>query len=229
MRQVKTVRVGPFHIDRTEVTRAAYQRFLDATGYRPPHVDEPWADDGWSWAGGRFPDGTGDHPVVLTNWYDAAEFCAWRDARLPTEAEWQLASLGPGEGRRFPWGDDYAADKLNHGKMEQPNFDDSDGYHATAPVGAFPAGASPFGLLDAFGNAWEWTADARFEDWNHIDARRDGDVLLDPRGRPPSLYVAVRGGSYFFDVAANPIGERHAFLPEIRRKTSGFRCASDPR
>ena len=74
---------------------------------------------------------------------------------------------------------------------------------------------------------WEWTADARFEDWRHYDARQDGDVLVGARARPPALYMAVRGGSYFFDLAANPVGERHAFLPEIRRKTSGFRCAAD--
>ena len=46
----RTVVVDPFVIDRTEVTQAAYFRFLRDTGYRLPHVSEPWAEDGWNWA-----------------------------------------------------------------------------------------------------------------------------------------------------------------------------------
>ncbi len=227
LKDAQEVEVSPFLIDRTEVTRLAYQRFLVETGYRPPHVDEPWAAEGWNWAGTDFPPGTGEHPVVLVSAYDAAEYCAWRGARLPTEAEWQLAVLGPGAGRRYPWGADYDASRLNHGKLEQPNFDDSDGFLTTAPVGSFPQGATPEGLLDGFGNAWEWTADQRFEGWAYTEPALGQGPRKDPHNPPPGLYVAVRGGSYFFDLEPNPLGERHAFLPEIRRKTSGFRCAAD--
>ncbi len=215
-----------FWIDRTEVTRADYARFLTATGYRPPHVDEAWARDGWNWDGARYPDGTGDHPVVLASWYDAQEYCAWAGKRLPTEAEWQLAALGPtGQDRHYPWGDQYDESKLNHGMIEAPNFDASDGYRTTSPVGSFPAGASPFGALDMFGNAWEFTADHRVDTWALMESRPHPGGLADARAPGPGLYVAVRGGSYFFDLAPNPAGERHHFLPEIRRKTSGFRCA----
>ena len=42
-----------------------YKEFIDATGYRPPFVEEEWADDGWNWADSRIPEGTEDHPVVL--------------------------------------------------------------------------------------------------------------------------------------------------------------------
>ena len=38
-------------------------------------------------------------------------------------------------------------------------YDADDGWGATAPVGSFPAGDSPFGLHDTAGIAWEWTAD----------------------------------------------------------------------
>lgn len=215
-----------FWIDKTEVTRADYARFLEATGYRPPHVAEAWAEDGWNWSGAAFPPDTADHPVVLTSWYDAQEYCGWAGKRLPTEAEWQLAALGPtGRDRHYPWGDQYDPSRLNHGKLDAPNFDDSDGFLTTSPAGSFPTGASPFGALDMFGNAWEFTADHRVDTWALMRSQPHQSGVRDARAPGPGLYVAVRGGSYFFDLAPNPAGERHQFLPEIRRKTSGFRCA----
>ena len=212
----RDVAVASFRMDVTEVTRADYREFLEATGYRPPHVEEEWAEDGWNWIGNDPPEGTEDHPVVLASWYDASEYCAWKGKRLPTEAEWQLAALGPKESvSTFPWGSEYDGARMNHGKAEEPNFDDSDGYLTTSPVGSFPAGASRYGLEDVFGNAWEFTSEFRVDSWE-----------FSPLG--PGLYVAVRGGSYFFDSETHPAGERNHFLAELRRKTSGFRCAQSP-
>ncbi len=223
---LREVDVSAFWMDRHEVTRADYQRFLDQTGYRPPSVEEPWAEDGWTWAEGRFPKGTGDHPVVLVSWYDAQEYCAWVGGRLPTEAEWQLAALGPkGAERAYPWGDRYDPGALNHGRSQQPNFDASDGYERTSPVGSFPEGATPSGLQDMYGNAWEWTADIRTERWEDYEVAG----AVDPHSPGPGIYAAVRGGSYFFDLSVTTEGEHNAFLTEIRRKTSGFRCARDRR
>jgi formylglycine-generating enzyme required for sulfatase activity len=223
----REVYVPAFEIDRTELSRAEYARFLLATGYRPPHVDEDWARDGWNWEGDRPPAGTEDHPVVLVSWYDAEEYCRWAGKRLPTEAEWQLAALGPASlGREYPWEGPYQGDRLNHGARSEPFYDDSDGYRTTSPVGAFPQGASPSGALDMFGNAWEFTADARVGSWALV--RDDGQVdgrPSNPRAPMPALYVAVRGGSYFFDLQQRADAERSEFLPELRRKTSGFRCA----
>ena len=205
----QSVSVDAFWIDVHEVTRAAYQEFVLETGYPAPYVAEEWADDGWNWEGTTPPKGTEQHPVVLVSWNDARAYCAWAGKRLPTEAEWQLAALGPGEGRAYPWGNTYDPSKLNHGMMQEPNFDDSDGFARTAPVGSY---ADNGGAFDLFGNAWEFTSSYRVDDPSNASA-------------PLGLYVAVRGGSYYFDVGPNPIGERHQFLTEIRRKTSGFRCA----
>lgn len=221
----KIVSVSSFFIDITEVTRTAYKEFLDATGYRPPFVSEEWATDGWNWSGTDYPEGTGEHPVVLTSWYDAQEYCAWREKRLPTEAEWQLAALGSLEQEYdFPWGKKYLHDVHNHGQIESPNFDDSDGYLTTSPVGTFPKGNTPLGVQDIFGNAWEFTADARRATWKFY-ANATGDNLKNTYAPTPTLYVAVRGGSYFFDLRPFPGGERNEFLTEVRRKTAGFRCA----
>ena len=216
--------VEAFWIDQTEVTRAAYGEFLDATGYRLPHVTESWAADGWNWSSSAPPAGTQDHPVVLLSWYDAQAYCQWRGKRLPSEAEWQLAALGPADQlRRYPWGTAYDAKRLNHGRMEPPNFDDSDGFARTSPVGSFPAGRSPYGLDDAFGNAWEYTADLRVDDWAAL--AKDGAIPVRYPGVPGlPLRVAVRGGSFYFDLA-EPGGEWAAMSPEVRRKSTGVRCA----
>ena len=228
--KTRTVSVDPFVMDRTEVTRFAYRKFLQATGYRLPHVAEDWAEDGWNW---NELDGElvrPEHPVVLVNYYDARAYCEWRSMRLPTEAEWQLAALGPSyEGRVYPWGSRYDDGALNHGRMQEPNFDESDGYARTAPVGSYPNGRSPYGLEDAFGNAWEFTSDFRMDDWRW--AEHDGyapkSTIRNARFSGPGLRVAVRGGSFYFDFRPNPGGEWSAFSPEVRRKSSGFRCAAD--
>ncbi|MDP2314758.1 MAG: formylglycine-generating enzyme family protein, partial [Pseudomonadota bacterium] len=230
----RDVEVSPFWIDVTEVTQAQYADFLGDTGYRPPFVDEPWAEDGWSWDGPTAPRATANHPVVLVNWFDARAYCTWAGKRLPTEAEWQLAVLGPADDERaFPWGNTYDGSRLNHGTIDQPNYDDSDGYARTSPVGSFPLGISRNGLVDGFGNAWEWTADVRVHAWDEMLGERrpaadgHGERIVDPHTSEVGLYAAVRGGAYFFDLRPNPAGERSGFVMELRRKSSGFRCARD--
>lgn len=209
---IETRQVAAFSIDRTEVTRADYAKFLKATGYRVPHVREPWAEEGWNWsAPDAWPEGTGDHPVVLVNWYDAWEYCHWAGKRLPTEAEWQLAVLGPVDDEwLYPWGDEYNPSAFNHGKDGQPAYDDSDGFARTSPVGAFPAGRSRYGLDDGFGNAWEWTAEFK-----------------DPQPFERGLHAGFRGGSYYTEFRMGPSVERNGEITEMRRKSGGFRCARD--
>ncbi len=224
----RDVEVSAFWLDLTEVTRDQYALFLQDTGYRPPYVDEDWARDGWNWTGPTPPPGTGDHPVVLVNWHDARAYCTWAGKRLPTESEWQLAALGPAQAERlYPWGNDYDGARLNHGTLLPPNYDDSDGWERTSPVGSFPAGASPEGVQDLFGNAWEWVEDVRVRGWEQVRAREGAGPLHDPVAMGPALYAASRGGAFFFDLRPNPSGERSAFLAELRRKSTGFRCARD--
>lgn len=217
--------LDPFVIDRDEVTRAQYARFLQETGYRLPSVGESWAEEGYAWS--SVEEGLNvepDHPVVLLSWYDAAELCRWRGARLPTDAEWEVAALGA-EGRTWPWGERFDGQALNHGSPESPFFDDSDGWSKTSPVGAFPAGRSPYGLNDAFGNVWEWTADAWGGSWEDFHGDQRGELLANPVADGPSLYHGARGGSYFFGFEVNLDGERNGFLSELRRKSTGVRCA----
>jgi formylglycine-generating enzyme required for sulfatase activity len=83
-------------------------------------------------------------PCQGVTWFGAAAFCEHYGLRLPSEAEWEYAARGP-DGLLFPWGNDFAADRLVW---------DAAG---AADVGSLPAGAAWVGALDMLGNAWEWT------------------------------------------------------------------------
>ncbi len=107
-----------------------------------------------AWIGGEPPEGRPDHPVVLVSHDDARAYATWLSEvtgltwRLPTWQEWEKAARGL-DGRVFPWGDDWDPARLN--SHDEGPFD-------TLPVGSFPEGASPFGLLDPAGQVFEWTA-----------------------------------------------------------------------
>jgi len=154
-----------YSITRTPITNRQYAAFVAATGHRAPDVDQatwrsyrlvhPYARTRrFAWGGGHPPPGRETHPVVLVSHADAEAYAAWLSERtgarwrLPTEAEWEKAARGTA-GLRFPWGDRFDPARLN--SHDAGPFD-------TTPVGRYPAGASPFGLLDAAGQVYEWTA-----------------------------------------------------------------------
>jgi formylglycine-generating enzyme required for sulfatase activity len=83
-----------------------------------------------------------DYPVIYVNWEQARQFCEWRDARLPSEAEWErAASFDPEQGVKttYPWGDEFAGDLLNYCDSDcSADYRDTtfnDGYRDVAPVG----------------------------------------------------------------------------------------------
>ncbi len=155
---------GAYGITATPITNRQYAAFVAATGHAAPDVErETWT--GYklvhpykrtrrhAWKSGRPPKGREDHTVVLVSHGDARAYAAWlsrvtgREWRLPSELEWEKAARGT-DGRRFPWGD-FWNPKLANSHDGGP-FD-------TLPVGGFPKGDSPFGLLDAAGQVFEWT------------------------------------------------------------------------
>ncbi|KAI4814213.1 hypothetical protein KUCAC02_003416 [Chaenocephalus aceratus] len=97
-------------------------------------------------------------PVVQVSWNDAQAFCRWKGKRLPTEEEWEWAARGGLQGRIFPWGNKFQANRTNLWQGSFPDGDTAeDGYHGVSPVTAFPPQNS-YGLYDMMGNTWEWTS-----------------------------------------------------------------------
>jgi gamma-glutamyl hercynylcysteine S-oxide synthase len=180
------VRVEPFLLGETEVTRDQYAQFLAA---------EPrWADrmalvrDGLAtlqylegWEGAHFPTGTGNLPVVGVSRHAAAAFCAWLTTRLPgglagyavrlpSEAEWQrAAAAGPTEDSVF----------LVPGGMLKA-------------AGASQPGR--FGHRDLWGNAWEWSRDAYLPMRNLLSPL--DPAAPDPLAALSGAEAVVKGGSW---------------------------------
>jgi len=204
-RPVHLVEISPLRLGRCPVTQGQYRSVMDL----PPG---PPAEDAL--------------PASNVSWLDAVLFCnrlsarerlraaydvegtsvTWRqDAdgyRLPTEAEWEWAARGA-DGRPYPWGPQPPEHQLCWRRT------------APSPVGSFPAGASPFGLLDMAGNVGEWC-------WDFY-------VPYPEAGAPGETRV-VRGGC-FSDVDAAWVSatERIGYEPSRRLDMVGFRCARGAR
>ncbi len=154
-----------YEITTTLITNAQYRQFIISTGHSSPDVSKKtWKEYGLihpfnrtrrhAWKGVNFPAQRGNHPVVLVNNSDARAYAGWLSQktgyqwRLPSEQEWEKAARGD-HGRRFPWGETFDPSNLN--SHDSGPFD-------TMPVGRFQIGKSPYGLLDAAGQVFEWTS-----------------------------------------------------------------------
>ena len=189
-----TVTLAAYRIGRTPVTNVQYKLFADATGHEAPR----------HWLNGQIPKGKENHPVVNVSWHDAQAFCDWAKARLPTETEWEKAARGT-DGRIYPWGNE-APD------ASRCNFNRNVG--DTTPVGKYPKGKSPYGVLDLAGNVWEWTSTI----WGKNFDKPDFAYPYDPNdGREDrdktDVRRVLRGGSWF---------------NEARNVRSAFRIGKDP-
>ena len=168
-----------------------------------------------------------DYPVVYVTWGQAKTYCEWAGRRLPTEAEWERAGRGD-DFRTFPWGEDKA-----NGLLANFNMLVGD----TSRVGTYPAGASPFGVLDMAGNVAEWVNDYYSFHYSNVL-----EITLNPTGpeTSSSLHRVVRGGSLGdaeinirvakrssvlgSNLSARP--DSNAYLGDSSPRI-GFRCAQD--
>lgn len=205
-----------------------------------------WRDQ-WQWwkpvfgANWKHPEGPGSnlkgrekHPVVHVSWDDAVAYCKWAKKRLPTEAEWEFAARGRLDRKPFVWGDEQdpgGKPAANYWQGEFPNVNrKTDGYEATAPVGAF--GPNGYGLHDMAGNVWEWCHDWYRTDYylRSPDRNPRGPTMsLDP-DEPTTPMRVMRGGSF---MCSDNYCQK--FIPPARHKGeqsaawnhAGFRCVRD--
>jgi formylglycine-generating enzyme required for sulfatase activity len=127
-----------------------------------------------------------NQPVLGVRWRMISDYCHWLSRKLaadlpdglvlrpPIEEEWEIAARGV-DGRRYPWGNEPAG-------PEHALFGHR--FEHSLPVGLFPAGASPFGVLDMAGNVAECTS----SDWSA------------PQAKEPAIgnstFKVLRGGDY---------------------------------
>jgi formylglycine-generating enzyme required for sulfatase activity len=186
----RLVETPAFRVGRTPVTQAQFAAFADE-----PDVDRwfeglPVADDDRRLKPATFPGD--DRPQDGVSWFAAVAFCRWASARaggpadldrvadwpvrLPTDREWEKAARGESKDA-YPYGPQFRPEGGN-GKHT--------GLGGTSPVGSFPAGASPYGVLDMSGNVWDWVLSRHDDPDGHLAAVD----LHDPGPR------VIRGGCY---------------------------------
>jgi formylglycine-generating enzyme required for sulfatase activity len=216
------VTLEAFWMDQLEVTNAMYGLCVSAGGCAPPQEFKSQRRAEY-FNNPEFK----DYPVIYVTWGQAKTYCEWAGRRLPTEAEWERAGRGD-DFRTFPWGED-KADGL------RANFNMLVG--DTSRVGTYPAGASPFGVLDLAGNVAEWVND--FYSFDYSTALEN---TLNPTGPLTSSNFnrVVRGGS-LGDAEINirvskrssVLGSNLSAAPDSRSYLGdsapriGFRCAMD--
>ncbi|MCP4594199.1 MAG: formylglycine-generating enzyme family protein, partial [bacterium] len=211
-RPIHWVRISRFWLAETPVTNRQYAVFLKQTGHEEPEF----------WRNRRF--SASEQPVVGVSWLDAVAYCRWLSETsemkfvLPTEAQWEFAARGT-DGREYPWGNEEPDSSRAcfglDGEKGQP-----------APVGSFPAGRGPFGVLDQAGNVWEWCLDA----WDVAAYRkRLVEEVVDPcGGGKEDATRAIRGGGWYFKVAVLRAAYRGNSPAAYRDRGFGFRIAVAP-
>ena len=158
--------VPTFTISKYPITNAQFQVFVKSpTGYHNrqwwefSEATQQWHKQNPQPRATAFPGD--DHPRTNVSWFEAVAFCRWLTTlsipegsqvppllhiMLPTEQQWQRAAVGD-TGWIYPWGNLFNSDKCN--TVEN-------GFRQTTPVTQYPQGASPYGVMDASGNIWEW-------------------------------------------------------------------------
>jgi gamma-glutamyl hercynylcysteine S-oxide synthase len=222
-----------YRIGRVPVTNAQWGEFIDAGGYGDPQwwsaagwthrqqagLERPmfWSADGTRRRFGLIEEVPANEPVQHVCYFEAEAFAAWAGARLPTEQEWEKACAWDppaARRRRWPWGEaDWSPELANLGGAGL----------RPAPVGAYPAGASAYGVEQMIGDVWEWTSSA-FEPWPGFTPMLYADYSAPFFGGD---YRVLRGGAWSVGGASIRPSFRNWDHPVRRQIFSGVRLAWD--
>ncbi len=201
-RPIHKVWVDSFLLAATQVTRAEYERYLNAGGSGPPPF---WNDPNFSHP---------EQPVVAVSWFEAVAYCEWLSAttarhyRLPTEAEWERAARGGVEQQQFPWGE--AA------PQSLPGYDQR---WRTGPEPVARHAANAYGLYDICENVHEWCSDWFQSDFYVTSPDRN------PAGPDHGERRASRGGSWRHHIKVTRCAARSSIPPQFQYADYGFRVA----
>jgi formylglycine-generating enzyme len=175
------VTLAAFYIDRTEITVENFKKF------QPRYNEKPYTN------GKPCP----KCPAMGIDWNQARRYCHWAGKRLPSEEEWEAAARGNST-FTWPWGNEFRPQHAN-------TFGKEDGHLSVAPVASFPAGASPYGVMDMTGNVWEWVQSA------------SKDLKI------------VKGGGWTSYNNQSKISFRNKVDANLKNPTFGFRCTANRR
>ncbi len=213
-----SVKVEPFYLARYPVTNYQFRLFAEGDY----NNDAYWTPAGIEWRmrtgqrRGLIYDpvwGIDNRPVVGVTWHEAIAYTRWlskqtgKAFRLPSEAEWELAALGP-EGRKYPWG--------SRTRDDTANIRDA-GVGQTTAVGIFPEDKTPEEIYDLGGNVWEWCSSLGLD---YPYKAGDGRENLEAAG--PRI---VRGGTYDSPRRVLHGTQRRPVDPQARVSLIGFRVA----
>jgi iron(II)-dependent oxidoreductase len=232
-RPAHVVEVPSFRIGRVPVTNGEWRQFIDDGGYTQQRwwsargwehrvqaglsAPQFWNPDGSRTRFGHVEEIPADEPVQHVTFFEAEAYAAWAGARLPTEVEWEKACAWDpvaGARRRYPWGSEKPSARYANlgGDALRP-----------APVGAYPAGASAYGVEQMLGDVWEWTNSALrpWPGFTPMIYQRYSEPFFD------GDYTVLRGGSWA--VAADIVRPsfRNWDHPIRRQIFSGVRLAWD--
>lgn len=192
-----------FWMDETEVTRGMYKQCI-SSGNCPDISNELASTSGF------FDSKNDDHPMVMLTWEQSKNYCEKNGRRLPSEAEWEKAARGT-NGRTYPWGETPIDGNLAlYGKA----------VNGTRPVESFPAGMSPYGLLNMIGNAAEWVYDTYSVDYYATSP------FENPLGPDTADQKVIRGSSWKDDISLVRISRRSFASQNFKDDDLGFRCVS---
>jgi len=227
------VKLDSYYLDRTPVTNAQFFAFTRRFSNEEPdekltRLDPPWTEidprtrygdrkNLKHWVDGHVPKGFENHPVTNVTWHDAVAYCQCQGKRLPTEAEWEYAARGGGNGP-FPWGDAPP-------DPSRANFSAS-GFATTTEVGKYAPNA--YGLFDMAGNIWQFTSD----EWAPYSSKETknpvaGGNLFSTGFNFLSVTTrrVIRGGSWGGAPVNMWVEYRDSHPPDGAQPFVGFRCA----
>lgn len=212
---VHTVRLASFYIDQYEVSNAQYDLCVhDGTCRTPTQMNsatrsEYYTDPAYA-----------DYPVIYVTWKSANNFCTWRGARLPTEAEWEAAARGSLRQALYPWGNESPLcqmEQLNGAHFSGMGCKTND----TAPVGSYPPNG--LGINDMAGNVQEWVSDW-YNAFYYVSLLPE---VLNPPGPLSGSLRGIRGGAWDSPAYMLRVAARQGFDPESSAANIGFRCVKD--
>ncbi len=198
---LRSVFLEMYYIDKYEVTNAEYQKCVSSQNCSMPKDTKLGAIN--YFGNTKY----AAYPVIWVTREQAKQYCASRNAYLPSAAEWEKAARGT-DRRVYPWGNEANLDSRVNGRGS------NDGFPYTAPVGSFSLGVSPYGAFDMAGNVSEYVDES--VSITYFVYRDNATNIY--------TYDMTRGGSYYeFEgvLKTYEIGSGFGWI------NTGFRCARD--